>query len=55
MLQKGKGEKDTFAGGRRSYGGYEFCIKYCFNIVTKPTVYGYKGTRLLGNKPTDYR
>jgi len=39
----------------RSYGGYEFCIKYCFNIVTKPTIYGYKGTRLLGNRPIEYR
>ncbi|MDR1181991.1 MAG: PorP/SprF family type IX secretion system membrane protein [Bacteroidales bacterium] len=39
----------------RSYGGYEFCLKYCFNIVTKPSVYGYKGTRLLGNKPIEYR
>ena len=51
MLQKQKSSD----GGRRSLGGYEFCIKYCFNIVTKPTIYGYKGTRLLGNKPTDYR
>ena len=39
----------------RSYGGPEFCIKYCFNIVTIPPVYGYKGTRLLGNKPIEYR
>ncbi|MDR2408687.1 MAG: type IX secretion system membrane protein PorP/SprF [Bacteroidales bacterium] len=38
----------------RSFGGYEFCIKYCFNIVTKPSIYGYKGTRLLGNKPIEY-
>jgi type IX secretion system PorP/SprF family membrane protein len=40
---------------RRSFGGYEFCLKYCFNIVTKPSIYGYKGTRLLGNKPIEYR
>jgi hypothetical protein len=39
----------------RSFGGYEFCLKYCFNIVTKPSIYGYKGTRLLGNKPIEYR
>ena len=39
----------------RSFGGYEFCIKYCFNIVTTPSIYGYKGTRLLGNKPIEYR
>jgi len=49
MLNRGA----SFKG--RSFGGYEFCLKYCFNIVTKPTVYGYKGTRLLGNKPIDYR
>jgi type IX secretion system PorP/SprF family membrane protein len=40
---------------KRSYGGPEFCLKYCFNIVTKPSVYGYKGTRLLGNRPIEYR
>jgi len=40
---------------KRSFGGYEFCIKYCFNIVTTPSIYGYKGTRLLGNKPIEYR
>ena len=40
---------------RRSFGGYEFCIKYCFNIVTKPPTHGYKSTRLLGNKPIEYR
>ncbi len=39
----------------RSFGGPEFCIKYCFNLVTKPSIYGYKGTRLLGNKPIEYR
>jgi type IX secretion system PorP/SprF family membrane protein len=39
----------------RSFGGPEFCLKYCFNIVTRPPVYGYKGTRLLGNKPIEYR
>jgi type IX secretion system PorP/SprF family membrane protein len=39
----------------RSFGGYEFCLKYCFSIVTKPSIYGYKGTRLLGNKPIEYR
>jgi type IX secretion system PorP/SprF family membrane protein len=39
----------------RSFGGPEFCLKYCFNIVTKPSIYGYKGTRLLGNKPIEYR
>jgi type IX secretion system PorP/SprF family membrane protein len=43
----------AFAG--RSFGGYEFCIKYCFNIVQPPQIYGYKGTRLLGNKPIEYR
>ena len=40
---------------KRSFGGYEFCLKYCFNIVKPVNVYGYKGTRLLGNKPIDYR
>jgi len=49
MLRMGK----DYSG--RSYGGYEFCIKYCFNIVTIPPIYGYKGTRLLGNKPIEYR
>ena len=39
----------------RSLGGYEFCIKYCFNIVQTPTVYGYKNTKLLGNRPIEYR
>jgi len=39
----------------RSFGGYEFCLKYCFKIVTNPPIYGYKGTRLLGNKPIEYR
>ena len=56
MLQMGKVDKINDKGGfRRSYGGYEFCIKYCFSIVTKPPIYGYKGTRLLGNKPIEYR
>ena len=39
----------------RSFGGPEFCIKYCFKIVQQPTIYGYRGTRLLGNKPIEYR
>ena len=39
----------------RSFGGYEFCIKYCFKIVTKSTTEAYRGTRLLGNRPIDYR
>ena len=39
----------------RSYGGYEFCIKYCFKIVTPAKEDGYKGTRLLGNRPIEYR
>ena len=39
----------------RSFGGLEVSIKYCFKIVTKPTVSGYKGTRLLGNRPIEYR
>lgn len=49
MLNLGRSDTE-----KRSYGGYEFCIKYCFNIVTKPTIHGYKGTRLLGNKPIEY-
>jgi hypothetical protein len=49
MLRMGK----SFEG--RSYGGFEFCLKYCFNIVVHPPIYGYKGTRLLGNKPIEYR
>ena len=39
----------------RSFGSPEVVVKYCFNIVTKPTIYGYKGTRLLGNRPIEYR
>ena len=39
----------------RSFGGPEVMLKYCFKIVPKPTTYGYKGTRLLGNKPIEYR
>ena len=39
----------------RSFGGPEIMLKYCFKIVTKPTTYGYKGTRLLGNRPIEYR
>ena len=39
----------------RSFGGPEIMLKYCFKIVTIPTIYGYKGTRLLGNKPIEYR
>jgi len=47
---------NDFKGSKgRSLGGYEFCIKYCFNIVTKPTIYGYKNTKLLGNRPIEYR
>ena len=49
MLNRGA----SFKG--RSLGGYEFCIKYCFNIVTIPPIYGYKNTKLLGNRPIDYR
>ena len=49
MLNQGSGFKG------RSFGGYEFCIKYCFNIVQRPVIHGYKGTRLLGNKPIEYR
>jgi type IX secretion system PorP/SprF family membrane protein len=40
---------------RRSFGGPEITLKYCFSIVTKPSIYGYKGTRLLGNRPVEYR
>jgi hypothetical protein len=39
----------------RSFGGPEVCIKYCFKIIPPVTVYGYKGTRLLGNRPIEYR
>jgi type IX secretion system PorP/SprF family membrane protein len=49
MLNKGA----SFKG--RSYGGYEFCIKYCFSIVQPPKIYGYKNTKLLGNRPIVYR
>ncbi|MDR0368127.1 MAG: PorP/SprF family type IX secretion system membrane protein [Bacteroidales bacterium] len=49
MLNLGRAKTE-----KRSYGGYEFCIKYCFKIVTNPIVRGYKGTRLLGNKPIEY-
>ena len=41
--------------GRRSFGSPEVMVKYCFKIVTNPTIYGYKGTRLLGNRPIEYR
>ena len=39
----------------RSFGSPEVMVKYCFNIVRPPQIYGYKGTRLLGNKPIEYR
>ncbi|MDR1793169.1 MAG: PorP/SprF family type IX secretion system membrane protein [Bacteroidales bacterium] len=45
----------THGNGVRSYGGPEITLKYCFSIITKPSIYGYKGTRLLGNRPIDFR
>lgn len=39
---------------KRSFGGPEIMIKYCFTIIPPVSVYGYKNTRLLGNKPTEY-
>jgi hypothetical protein len=39
----------------RSFGGPEVCLKYCFKIVTNPTTEAYRGTRLLGNRPLEYR
>jgi len=39
----------------RSFGGPEICIKYCFKIVVIPPVSGHRGTRLLGNRPIEYR
>ncbi len=39
----------------RTFGGFEFMVKYCFNIVKTPTTYGYKNTKLLGNRPIEYR
>jgi len=39
----------------RSFGGPEVSVKYCFKIVTIPPSKGYKGTRLLGNRPIEYR
>lgn len=38
----------------RSYGGPEIMLKYCFSIIPPTSAYGYKNTRLLGNKPTEY-
>jgi len=38
----------------RSFGGPEIMLKYCFTIIPPTSVYGYKNTRLLGNKPTEY-
>ena len=34
----------------RSFGSPEVMLKYCFNIVTRPTTYGYKNTHYLGNR-----
>jgi len=39
----------------RSFGGPEVCVKYCFRIYVPPQVYGYRGTRLLGNRPLEYK
>ena len=39
---------------KRSFGSPEVMIKYCFNIIPPTSSYGYKGTRLLGNKPIEY-
>jgi len=39
----------------RSFGGFEFGIKYCFKIVPPIRIEWYKGTRLLGNRPIEYR
>jgi hypothetical protein len=39
---------------KRSFGSPEIMIKYCFNIIPTTSSYGYKGTRLLGNKPIEY-
>lgn len=49
MLRK----KGTFAG--RSMGSYEFSLKYCFKIVTKPPTEAYRNSRTLGNTPIDFR
>ena len=38
----------------RSFGSPEIMIKYCFSIIPPTSIYGYKGTRLLGNKPIEY-
>ena len=35
----------------RSFGSPEVMLKYCFNIVTHPTTYGYRNTHYLGNRP----
>lgn len=35
----------------RSFGSPEVMLKYCFNIVNKPTTYGYRNTHYLGNRP----
>ena len=49
MLHLGRADTE-----KRSYGGYEFSVKYCFKIVQQQIIHGYKGTRLLGNKPIEY-
>lgn len=35
----------------RSFGSPEVMLKYCFNIVTHPTIEGYRNTHYLGNRP----
>jgi type IX secretion system PorP/SprF family membrane protein len=39
----------------RSFGSPEISLKYCFKIYIQPPVSGHRGTRLLGNRPIEYR
>lgn len=38
----------------RSFGSPEIMLKYCFNIVTRPPVEGYRNTHHLGNRSIRY-
>ncbi len=38
----------------RSFGSPELMLKYCFNIVTHPSVEGYRNTHHLGNRSIRY-